>query len=215
MKSRSPHRHSRGPANAFDGIQDSTGEQFGSPVERVLDRLERVRRSGRGWTARCPAHDDRWPSLSIAEGHDGRVLLHDHAGCTVEKITRALGLELRDLFPPRDEPARARRPWPKSKPLSRNTVRIFAQRQQFPLEWAVACELAKLPPALMRQDVLDNWDFLTRIMDLDVPFVLHTASVVRGVATYLHCDRRHAQPEDVSASVRRLLRHVYDEGRAA
>ena len=31
--------------------------------------------------ARCPAHDDREPSLSIRDGGDGRVLVHCHAGC--------------------------------------------------------------------------------------------------------------------------------------
>src|SRR5262245_61182843 len=49
--------------------------------------------------ARCPAHEDRNPSLSIGVGDDGRVLLHCWAGCTVQAILGALGLELRDLFP--------------------------------------------------------------------------------------------------------------------
>lgn len=31
-------------------------------------------KAGRGWTARCPAHDDRSPSLSIHETRDDRVL---------------------------------------------------------------------------------------------------------------------------------------------
>ena len=40
--------------------------------------------------ARCPAHDDRSPSLSIAEGHDGRLLLYCFAGCDFEAIRAAL-----------------------------------------------------------------------------------------------------------------------------
>jgi CHC2 zinc finger len=45
-------------------------------VADVLERFEGVRRSGRGWTARCPAHNDHRPSLSIAAGREGRILLH-------------------------------------------------------------------------------------------------------------------------------------------
>jgi len=67
-------------------------------VEDFLDRLDGVRPSGDGWIARCPAHEDRHPSLSISTGRDGRVLLHCHAGCSAEAIASAVGLELRDLF---------------------------------------------------------------------------------------------------------------------
>lgn len=70
-----------------------------SPIEDVLARLEGVKRSGKGWSARCPAHDDRKASLSIAEGDDGRVLLRCHAGCTLEQILEALGMSVHELFP--------------------------------------------------------------------------------------------------------------------
>ena len=68
------------------------------PVERVVGRLERVRKSGGGWTARCPAHPDRSPSLSIREGQDGACLLFCFSGCDVEDVVAALGLEMSDLF---------------------------------------------------------------------------------------------------------------------
>lgn len=42
-----------------------------------------ARRTGKGWVARCPAHGDRSSSLSTAEGQDGRILLHCHAGCSM------------------------------------------------------------------------------------------------------------------------------------
>ena len=45
-----------------------------------------------------PAHEDRSPSLSIAEGRDGRVLLHCFSGCRPEAILQALGLGWSDLF---------------------------------------------------------------------------------------------------------------------
>ena len=38
-----------------------------TPVERILDRLSGVKKSGKGWSAPCPAHDDRRPSLSVSE----------------------------------------------------------------------------------------------------------------------------------------------------
>ena len=57
-----------------------------------------ARRTATGWIARCPAHDDRRPSLAISEGRDGRILIRCHAGCPVEAIVSALGLYLHDLF---------------------------------------------------------------------------------------------------------------------
>jgi hypothetical protein len=54
-------------------------------------------RSGDGWTARCPAHDDRHNSLSIHH-RDGRWLLRCHAGCGWQEIVDALGVDAADLF---------------------------------------------------------------------------------------------------------------------
>src|SRR5262245_12059010 len=75
-----------------------------SPLELVLARLPKVSKSGGGWLALCPAHDDRLPSLSIKQG-DGKVLLWCHAGCKFDAIVVALGLEPHQLFdngsPPR------------------------------------------------------------------------------------------------------------------
>lgn len=48
------------------------------------------RKAGGGWTARCPAHDDRAPSLSIREVEDNKVLVHCHAGCDQERVIAAL-----------------------------------------------------------------------------------------------------------------------------
>jgi hypothetical protein len=69
----------------------------------LLDRLDKVRARGPGqWSARCPAHDDKGPSLSIKETSDDRVLLHCFAGCSVDEVAAAVGIELTDLFPPRE-----------------------------------------------------------------------------------------------------------------
>ncbi|MDQ3380550.1 MAG: hypothetical protein M3546_09540, partial [Actinomycetota bacterium] len=67
-------------------------------VEEFLSGLDRVKRSGKGWTARCPAHGDSHASLSVGEGDDGRILLKCHAGCTAQEIVAVLGIEMRDLF---------------------------------------------------------------------------------------------------------------------
>jgi hypothetical protein len=70
------------------------------PVERLLARLERVKRTGPGaWRAECPAHEDRAPSLGVAVGDDGRALLTCRAGCSTAAVLAAVGLELADLFP--------------------------------------------------------------------------------------------------------------------
>lgn len=73
-------------------------------VADLLAKLAQVRRAGTGWTARCPAHDDRENSLSIGEGRDGRVLVKCFAGCDAAAIVAALGLKLRDLFPNDGQP---------------------------------------------------------------------------------------------------------------
>ncbi len=82
----------------------------------LIARLDHVRRTGAGrWLARCPAHDDRRPSLSVAELEDGRVLVHCFAGCAIEEVLDALGLTFGDLFPPRplgERLPRLRRPFP-------------------------------------------------------------------------------------------------------
>jgi hypothetical protein len=58
----------------------------------------RVRRSGGGLVAQCPAHEDDSPSLSISEGDDGRALVYCHAGCLFADVLAALGLEPSDAF---------------------------------------------------------------------------------------------------------------------
>lgn len=81
----------------------------------LLSRLNRVRKTGNGrWSCRCPAHDDKGPSLAIRELGDGRVLLHCFAGCDAQSVLDALGLTFEDLFPERiggDLAKRERRPF--------------------------------------------------------------------------------------------------------
>jgi hypothetical protein len=70
-----------------------------STASKLLDRLELVKQTAPGrWIARCPAHEDRSPSLSIRELDDGRLLLHDFGGCPTGDVLAAMGLSLADLF---------------------------------------------------------------------------------------------------------------------
>ncbi len=69
------------------------------PIDNILNRLDRVKETGNGkYLARCPAHDDRSPSLAITDD-EGRVLLHCFAGCDSESVLDAIGLKFSDLYP--------------------------------------------------------------------------------------------------------------------
>lgn len=73
-----------------------------APLWRLLGLLDKVKKSGTGYEARCPGarhkHEDKHPSLSLGLGYDGRVLLNCHAGCATDDILNALQLEWTDLF---------------------------------------------------------------------------------------------------------------------
>lgn len=75
------------------------------PVDLVLSRLEqfKLRQHGRDrWRACCPAcGGNNGSKLSIGEGDNGACLLRCWAGCEVDQVAGALGLELSDLFPPK------------------------------------------------------------------------------------------------------------------
>ena len=83
----------------------------------LAERLS-ARKSGNGWIANCPGHEDRIPSLSIREGRNGCILVKCHAGCTLDEIVAAAGLIKKDLFT--DSPP------PKLRPKSRSTTSSFS-----------------------------------------------------------------------------------------
>src|SRR5262249_46440366 len=63
----------------------ATGHCLAGDIARAL----KGRRIGRNWTALCPAHADRTPSLSIAQADD-KVLVHCHAGYPQQVVVDAL-----------------------------------------------------------------------------------------------------------------------------
>jgi hypothetical protein len=92
-----------------------------TPIDTLLSRLNGVHQRAPGrWLARCPGplhrRGDRNRSLSVGETSDGTVLIRCFAGCGPTEILGAVGLELRDLFPPRESgyatrPTAPRIPW--------------------------------------------------------------------------------------------------------
>lgn len=81
-----------------------------TPIDLVLSRLNGCKKSGEGYKALCPAHDDKMSSLSISEGEGGRVIIHCHANCPPESVVQAMGLRMRDLFPQEGKPEAPKAP---------------------------------------------------------------------------------------------------------
>jgi hypothetical protein len=91
-----------------------------APINLILPRLERVRQvRPNAWTALCPAHDDKSPSLSVSETEENALLIRCWAGCGATAIVGAIGLRLRDLFP-----QRLGRNFDASKPKKRHSWRM-------------------------------------------------------------------------------------------
>lgn len=109
-------------------------------AERLLQKLASVKRTGPGrWSACCPAHESKsQASLSLRELDDGRVLIHCFGGCSVEEIVGAAGLQITDLFPPRqegDRRPRERRPF-----LASDAIR--ALRRELHVAWLLLADVA-------------------------------------------------------------------------
>lgn len=137
-----------------------------SPIETVLCRLDRVRQTSRGWIACCPAHEDRSPSLSISEGRDGRVLVHCFGGCKADEITRALGLELHELFPEKNNASRLLlRPMHRRK-VPRRIVEQMLSTPGFEAFSEMAWKLASLDDEAMWKEILRSWDHLASCCDV-------------------------------------------------
>lgn len=108
-----------------------------------VERFEKARQTGNArWTARCPAHPDRNPSLIVSEGNDGRVLIHCFAGCGIEAIVAAVGLSLADIMPER-LPEHRYRPIRKPFPAA-DVLELLATETM--IVWLAACGMAKGKP---------------------------------------------------------------------
>jgi hypothetical protein len=123
-------------------------------IQDVLSRLRGVRRSGAGYVALCPAHENRkTQALSIREGRDGRILLYCFAGCSYVQIVEALSFAPqaapmpvpRTCTPVRhpddaDRIELARRLWRETKPLAGTPAQHYLESR--------GIHLATWPPTL-------------------------------------------------------------------
>ena len=99
------------------------------PVERVLSRLDGVRREADGgFVARCPAHEDRRPSLRVGRGDGGNCLLHCSAGCSTEAVLKSLGMAMADLRPAAMPAARRDGPATQSFDTANAAAQAYAAR---------------------------------------------------------------------------------------
>jgi len=117
-------------------MDDFSREVFPPNLERVLTRLNNVKKSSKWWMACCPSHDDQTPSLKISLGKDGQVLLHCFAGCTYDAITQAVGLQVSDLFP--IDPTRSPR---QRGAVQQNIISLLDIAQAKKIPWKFLCNL--------------------------------------------------------------------------
>lgn len=138
-----------------------------TPMERILAKLPDARRSGTGWSARCPAHDDRRASLSVGEDDRGAVLIHCHATCAPEAVIRAIGLEWVDLFPP--EPER------RNGHAKARAGRIVATYDYFTADGVLSFQVARYDPKDFKQrrphpQLVGKWEW--KAGNVDLPYRL-------------------------------------------
>lgn len=120
-----------------------------SKTNLLLSKLEHVKATGQGkWLARCPAHADKSPSLSIKEVDD-RILVYCFAGCGVTEVLAAVGLDMADLFPDRVSES--------GKPASK--IPRFSPYELFPLLVQEAMILALACQQLMAKHELSEIDY--------------------------------------------------------
>lgn len=148
---------------------------YGLIISEILSRLNRVTETGNGWRASCPVpghgkgRGDRNPSLSLREASDGTVLVHCMGGCDTDDVLRAIGLEMRDLFPEADNgqhangtPTLAKAPAPDNERARAALNRV--QQESLADDGTIAAYLrhrglsGDVPESLRRHDALSYWD---------------------------------------------------------
>jgi hypothetical protein len=103
-------------------------------VSAFVTRLDRVQGAPPKCRAACP-NCHRRGALSVAEGREGNVLVRCFAGCQISDIIHAVGLDLKDLFPPQNPDAiRERDSWRRS----------YKATPRQAIKGALAVELARI-----------------------------------------------------------------------
>lgn len=112
-------------------------------IDKVLAKFPNAKKTGDGWIARCPAHDDHNPSLSIWVDDKKKVGLNCHAGCHHSAVLAAAGLTESDLY---EDPPRK----PKGGD-GRLKGRIIAEYKYFTKDGKpIVCVVRKEPKAFLR-----------------------------------------------------------------
>jgi hypothetical protein len=88
-------------------------------IDALLPRLDRVQHGTHGWRADCPNGHKTRGTLSVAQGDDGRLLLHCFAGCCASDVLAALGLSMADI-----QPQRLRDPSPEGRRAAREGFKL-------------------------------------------------------------------------------------------
>lgn len=73
-------------------------------IQEFLAKFDGVKKSGAGWIARCPSHDDRKQSLCIDHGRDGGIVVFCQASCQTKAVLEAAGCTFADLQPEHAKP---------------------------------------------------------------------------------------------------------------
>lgn len=156
------------------------------------------RKVGQGWTARCPAHDDREPSLSIRDA-EGKVLVRCHAGCDQRDVIAAL--KARGLWDGKErsilrKPSRRKLSSPRPDPsqAERSAVALSVWRSAIPADGTpVVAYLASrgltcsLPPSLRFHSGLKHpsggiWPCMVALVKRgvdDTPLAIHRTFLAR------------------------------------
>lgn len=121
--------------------------------ELVLPKLDGVKKSGPGFTARCPAHDDHKPSLSLSYGTTQPVLLTCQVGCRRDDILAAINLTWEDICKPREENHRSNDDWTPAGPA----VAIYDYRDEDGRLLFQVCRTAKKDFRQRRPDPAGGW----------------------------------------------------------
>ena len=102
--------------------QASRSDRLERRAREIVDSLGGTWRRGRGM-GRCPAHEDRTPSLSVRLGRHA-ILLHCFAGCSNDEVIAELGrrgVRARELFDGSGESL----PEPRQETADRNACRLW------------------------------------------------------------------------------------------
>lgn len=155
-----------------------TARMSNTPVALLLSKLPDAKRSGKGWSAGCPAHEDRRASLSISQGDNGGAVLHCHAGCESAAVVAAIELTLADLMPARVEPTGG-------KAKANGKPKIVATYNYVDEQRKLLYQVVRFEPKNFRQRRPKDggWEYSvkgTRLVPYRLPDLL-TAPLSRGV----------------------------------